>query len=773
MDRSCRRRKRRMAWLLIAINSLCTALPLQAQVAQPTPPTQTSTPVATTALPRDGTCGHREPGDTRPRIGLALGGGGARGIAHVSVLREIEDLHIPVDCIAGTSMGALVGGLYASGMSVDDMEDMVRSTDWKRLFDDSIPRKERSWRRKVDDRDALATVGVGLNGGRVRVSPGLLQGERILMMFESRTLGVSAIDDFDELPIPYRAVATDLNTGEAVVLGNGSLALAMRASMSLPGIFQPVELDGRVLLDGGIANQVPIDVVRAMGADIVIAVDVGTPLMTLDRDASLLQVVSQISGMLTVGNTRRMLATLTDSDVLIVPALGDSVATGDFEKAPEALAIGRKAAEQSRPLLARLSASPQVYAQSRDQRPAGEKSPPIVEFVRLENESGYADALLLKRLDIKVGEPLDAARIEDRALRIYGLGTFASITYDVVREDGRTGVLVRARSKAHGPNYLQLGLTASSDFEGTFDGNLRAALLFAPLTPYGAEGRVGVAIGSEPELWGEYYHPFDMANRYLFYTKLAYQNPSINVFDPEGHNIATYDVRGVNLDVQFLREFGNYGTAGIGLQRGAGHASLETGDRDLPVQRLDFDRGYVYAFGAIDRLDSLYFPRDGYGGSLSYSVARREFGSSTDFSRVDADFLVAKNFGGPHAVQLGASYHTTIEGVLPLQDRYRIGGGRGRLVGFRENEVTGQHYAVVYGGYTYQLAEVFGRSALVGGTLEYGNAWERRSDMSWSDGIFNASVYIGFDSWLGPMLFGYGWREGGDGVLFLDIGKPF
>jgi len=330
MDRSCRRRKRRMAWLLIAITSLCTALPLQAQVAQPTPPAQTSTPVATTALPHDGTCGHREPGDTRPRIGLALGGGGARGIAHVSVLREIEDLHIPVDCIAGTSMGALVGGLYASGMSVDDMEDMVRSTDWKRLFDDSIPRKERSWRRKVDDRDALATVGVGLNGGRVRVSPGLLQGERILMMFESRTLGVSAIDDFDELPIPYRAVATDLNTGEAVVLGNGSLALAMRASMSLPGIFQPVELDGRVLLDGGIANQVPIDVVRAMGADIVIAVDVGTPLMTLDRDASLLQVVSQISGMLTVGNTQRMLATLSGRDVLIVPALGDAVATGDF-----------------------------------------------------------------------------------------------------------------------------------------------------------------------------------------------------------------------------------------------------------------------------------------------------------------------------------------------------------------------------------------------------------------------------------------------------------
>ena len=242
-------------------------------------------------------------GDTRPRIGLALGGGGARGVAHISVLKELEALHIPVDCIAGTSMGALVGGLYASGRSTQDMEKLILSTDWKQLFDDNVAREERSYRRKHDDRDGLATVGVGISGGRVRVSPGLLQGERILSMFERETLGVSEIDDFDKLPIPFRAVGTDLNTGQPVVLASGSLPMAMRASMSLPGIFQPMQIDGTVLIDGGVANQVPIDVVRAMGADIVIAVDVGTPLETLDRNASLLQVVSQMSGMLTVGNT--------------------------------------------------------------------------------------------------------------------------------------------------------------------------------------------------------------------------------------------------------------------------------------------------------------------------------------------------------------------------------------------------------------------------------------------------------------------------------------
>ncbi|HJW44851.1 MAG TPA: patatin-like phospholipase family protein, partial [Lysobacter sp.] len=427
---------------------------------------------AATAAP---SCGVREPGDARPRIGLALGGGGARGIAHISVLRKIEELRIPVDCVAGTSMGALVGGLYASGMSVDDMEDLVLSTDWKRLFDDTIERAERSYRRKQDDRESLTTVGVGISRGRLKVSPGVLQGERILAMFERSTVGVSAIADFDELPIPYRAIATDLNTGDAVVLDHGSLAMAMRASMSLPGIFQPVEIDGRVLLDGGLVNQVPVDVVRSMGADVVIAVDVGTPLEQLDRNASLLQVISQMTGMLTTGNTRRQLATIAASDVLIVPQLGTTVATGDFDKGREALAIGEQAAAAAQTDLARLSVPEARYATTRPPPPSSNL--PVIEFVRLDNETPYADELLLSRLHIKVGEPLDTDVVEAGLLRTYSMGTLASIIYEVVEEDGRTGVLVSARSKPQGPNYLQLGLTHYQDFDGTFESGLKAAIL--------------------------------------------------------------------------------------------------------------------------------------------------------------------------------------------------------------------------------------------------------------------------------------------------------
>jgi NTE family protein len=747
-----------MAFALCPLVGIC-AVAHAGQAAPDAAPPAVSTPA----------CGVRNAEDPRPRIGVALGGGGARGIAHISVLRAIQAHHIPIDCIAGTSMGSLVGGLYAAGMTVDELEELVVSTDWPGMFNDALERPERSYRRKQDDRDRLATLGVGIRDGRIRISPGLLQGERILALLERSTMPVSAIDDFDELPIPFRAVATDLNTGQAVVLDRGSLAMAMRASMSLPGIFQPVELDGRVLLDGGLANQVPVDVVRAMGADIVIAVDVGTPLMELKGNASLLEVMSQITGMMTVGNTQRQLASLGEHDVLIVPPLGDDVATGDFAKAREALAIGARAAQQAQPRLAALSVSPAAYAEAAQARVDVAAGPPVVEFVRLDNQTDYADALLLTYVNVPVGEPLDIDDVERGLLRAYSLGTLSSITYEVVREDGRTGVLVRARPKPQGPNYVQLGFTLNTDFEEAFDTNLRAALLFSPLSPYGAEGRVTVQIGSEPGLRGEYYHPLDVANRYLLYGRLSYDNPDIQLFDGDGNNYASYDVRLLSAHVQFAREFGNYGVVSVAVEGGRGRADVQTGDPTLPA--YEFDQGNLVVGATVDRLDSLFFPRAGYYAALGYTASRDWLGSDDEFDQVDFDITGARSWG-KHTLQVGGRYHSTLAGELPVQSLYRLG-GRTRLAGFRLNELTGQHYALVYGGYAYELARFLGRSSLLGGTLEYGNAWQERGDMAWDDGILNASLYLGFDSWLGPMLIGYGWREGGQDQLFLEIGRPF
>ncbi|WP_422506973.1 patatin-like phospholipase family protein [Stenotrophomonas sp. GZD-301] len=734
---------------------------------------QADAPDAAAALAGNGTqCGVRAAGDTRPRIGLALGGGGARGIAHVRILKQLEALHIPVDCIAGTSAGALVGALYASGSSPETIEQVVLDTQWMAMFSDTLPRRERSLRRKGDDFAQLAPIGVGLGGeGKaVALAGGVSEGERLIALFERATGGTRVSGAFDDLAIPFRAVATDINTGKAVVLDHGSLPMAMRASMSLPGIFRPVAIDDRVLLDGGLSNQVPIDVVRAMGADRVIAVDVGTPLSVLDRNASLVDVISQLSGFLTTGSAQRQLDSLGAQDLLISPDLTGKVATGDFDKAPEALRIGQQAADAAAPALRAFSQPPAAYARFQRDRAerAGNRQPVRVDFVDMHNDTGYADALLMSYLPLKVGEPLDTAGMQAGVLRAYGMGTLASITYDVRERDGQTGVVVSAHAKPNGPAYLEAGLSLSNDLDGNHESNVRAGILFSPLSPYGAEARVALQIGSEPGLTGQYYHPFDLHNRYAFQVGGGFQTRAFNLYDASGDNkIARYRVRRLGVTAAMVRNISNVMTLTAGLERYRGDAKVEVGDPSIP--RVDFEEGAWIAEATLDDIDSLYFPRDGYLVNLGTYQSRHALGADTAFGQIDLDAVAARSFGR-HALQLGLRYHVTASGTAPVQSLYRLG-GRWRLAGFQQNELTGQDYALGFAGYTYELGKVLGRSAQVGGTVEYGNAWQQRSDMSLSEGIWNGSVFLGFDSWIGPLIFGMGFREGGGNVLFIELGQ--
>ncbi|WP_282296122.1 patatin-like phospholipase family protein [Stenotrophomonas sp. PS02289] len=722
-------------------------------------------------LPTGNSCGVRAAGDTRPRIGLALGGGGARGIAHVRILRQLEALNIPVDCIAGTSAGALVGALYASGQTPEQIEQVVLDTEWMAMFSDTLPRRERSLRRKGDDYVQMAAVGIGLGGSgkRVQVSGGMSQGERLIALFERATGGSRISSDFDKLATPYRAVATDLNTGQAVVLSHGNLPMAMRASMSLPGIFRPVTIDGRVLLDGGVADNVPVDVVRAMGAERVIAVDVGTPLSELDQDASLLDVIGQLSGFLTTRNAGQQLATLGDQDLLITPPLTGQVATGDFNKAPLALQIGQQAADAATPALRAFAQPSAVYQQwqvARQQRGASAAAAPIA-FIEVDNQTSYADSVLLSYLPVEIGKPLDSEAMQQGILRGYGMDTLATFGYEQVERDGRTGVRINARAKPNGPAYLQAGWTISNDFEGNHESNLRAGLLFAPLSPYGAEARVTLQVGSEPGLTGSYYHPFDVRQRYGFEAEGGFQTRSFNLYDDDGNKTARYRVQRTGAYVGLVREVSNVLALRAGVERFRGNAKVEVGDPTIP--RNDFDEGAFTASATYDNIDSLYFPRDGFLVNLGTYQSREALGADTRFGQVDLDAVGAFPFG-KQAVQLGLRYHVTTSGEAPVQNLYRLG-GRWRLAGFQHNQLTGQHYALGFAGYTYELGKVLGRSAQVGGTVEYGNAWQRRSDMSLEDGIWNGSLFLGFDSWIGPLIFGMGMREGGERVVFIELGQ--
>ena len=712
-------------------------------------------------------CGARAPGDTRPRVGLVLGGGGARGFAHVSVLKELERLRVPVDCIAGTSMGALVGGLYASGMTAADIEREMRALDWPRMFNDRLDRPQRTYRRKRDDDLALVPAKPGIGNDGLKIAPGVLSGERVLLLLERLTQPVAVRDDFDALPIPFRAVATDLNTGQAVVLGRGNLALAMRASMSIPGIFKPVVMDQRVLVDGGLANQVPVDVVRAMGADVVIAVDVGTPLAALDEGASLFAIVDQISGFMTVGSARSQVETLGEKDFLILPPLGNQVSTSAFEKIDLAMKIGEQGMDAIRPRLAALAIARGDFREVVAARPAPSTQVPVVHFVRLDNRSRYSDQFLLSRIDIAPGKPLDTHRLEDNLQRIYGLDTLDLATYDLVEEDGKTGVVVTVVPHSYGPNYLESGLSVYSDFQGDFFVNLRLGVLRSPVNAAGGELRGLLQIGDEPGLLLDYYQPLGTDSDWFTNASLGYESPKFGLFAPDGTRLANYRAPSWGGELLLGREFGNYGAATLGLRRRTGKAELDVGD---PVfDGLRYDIGEAEFALTYDRIDSSYVPRAGTLATLSQVVSRPSLGADTAFEQTNFDLLHARAIG-KHSGFAGLRYHASSDDVIPIQSQFLIG-GLTRFAGYRPTERAVPNYALAYGGYTYELGRVLSRPAVLGGTLEYGRLWQTGQDMDDGEDELHASLYFGFDSWLGPLQLGYGLREGGDGIFLLELGR--
>ncbi|RMH23301.1 MAG: hypothetical protein D6701_00390, partial [Gemmatimonadetes bacterium] len=370
-------------------------------------------PLAAQAPVRAGAEGAAPPPPApRPRGALVLGGGGAKGGAHIGVLRELERLRVPVDLIAGTSIGAVIGGLYASGMDVDELEALVHSLEWSDLLSDRAPRPLRPFRRKAADERIPSRLELGFNGGRIRFPRGLVSGQNVELTLRSATLPVANVRSFEQLPIPFRAVATDLETGEAAVLGQGELSTAIRASMSIPGAFAPVERDGRLLVDGGLVDNLPVDVARAMGADVVIAVDLTPPLYEADEITSALEVSAQTLRITTLRNTLPSRRALVEGrDLLLQPDV-ESIAITDFRQLPASIAAGRAAAREREPFLRGLSLDSASYARLRaSQQRRGVALPPL-DFVRVRGARGTDPDLVAARVRLPLGREVSAAELD-------------------------------------------------------------------------------------------------------------------------------------------------------------------------------------------------------------------------------------------------------------------------------------------------------------------------------------------------------------------------
>lgn len=723
------------------------------------------------AMAQDGDAPQSAP--ERPRIGLVLSGGGARGAAHLGVIRVLEQMRIPIDAVAGTSMGAVVGGLYAAGLSADEIETVFRELDWQELLTDRAPRRALVYRRKQDDRSILAKGALGVRPGEgIELPLGLVQGQKITQLLRTATLRVGEIDDFDRLPVPFRALATDLETGEPVVLRSGDLATVLRASMSAPGVFAPVEVGGRMLVDGGLVDNLPVDLAHSMGVDVLIAVDVSFPLAKRDGLGSALDVTNQMIAIMVRRGTLDSRGRLGKRDILIEPDLGRMTSVS-FRDIPGAIEAGTAAAHTAQASLASLSLSPAAYSAYLAARPRTAEPTEPLAFVRPGPGSSDDAARIEAVFGDLAGAPLDVPELQHKLERQYGLDRYEFLDYRFVREANVLGLEIDARRKSWGPNFLRLGVGLEQDYDGGAVANAGASLLMTDLNALDAEWLLDVQLGEEPHFITEFFQPLSLTGDLFVAPGLRYELETLQVVD-DGHRIAHYRVRDSEASLAVGAELSTWGEFRVGVARGNGSAKVMIGDAGLP--QSDFDLGALYAEFGYDRLDSAYFPKHGQALRMSWRGERRWLGSSDDVDLVRAEWLFARSHDRLSMV-LGLEGGSALDDrVVSPQQLYTLGGFL-ELSGLPRDALAGTQFglarAVVYKRVSRGGTGFFEFPAYVGASFEAGNTWATRDDVEWGDIVTAGSVFLGAESPVGPVYLAAGLAEGGERAFYFLLGRTF
>ncbi len=723
-------------------------------------------------------------GTVRPRIGLVLSGGGARGAAHIGVLRVLEANHVPIDAIAGTSMGAVVGGLYASGLSAADIERVMTSLDWQDAFRDRPPRADLNFRRKLEDQNFLVKFPLGLKGRRFRLPRGLVQGQKLTQTLRALTLPVAQIQHFDDLAIPFRAIATDIVTGDRVVLDHGDLTTAMRASLSAPGVFAPVESDGRLLVDGGLSSNLPVDVARTMGVDVLIVVDCGFPLLERGKLESVATVSNQMLAILIRHNTAEQRKTLTDRDVVIDPALGD-FSSLDFGGHERAIQLGEEAARGALQRLQALSVSETEYARIVAARETVRSDLPRVSFLRVEPGSEKYAGAIQSLFGDQIGRLADGERLSRRVGELYGQGNLEIFDYRLVQQERPEGVGVgippeyglalTTRRNSWGPNYLRFGLNLQNDFEGNSSFNAAARGTLAEITKYGGEWVWDVQIGETPRVATEVYLPAGYRSRWFVAPHAEFQIRTLSIVDEEERILAEYRVRSTQYGLDFGRELGNFGEARLGLGRRYGEARVRIGDPVLPPSEFsayDFFAEYRY-----DSIDDVNFPHRGGSFQLGWEGEREGKDDATSADLLVFDQLYAHTWGRNTAI-LWTSAGTRLDAEVDIARSFFSLGGFFNLSGITPGTLSGPNFAIARAIYYRQIGHHGGQGFLsvpiyVGASLEKGNVWNSRRDISFDSARTNGSLFVGLDTLLGPVYFATGFDEHGGSAYYLFLGRTF
>ncbi|MFK7608640.1 MULTISPECIES: patatin-like phospholipase family protein [unclassified Pseudomonas] len=704
----------------------------------------------------------------QPKIGLVLSGGAARGLAHVGVLKALEEQGIRVDAIAGTSMGAVIGGLYASGYKIDELEKLALDIDWQEALSDDPPREDIPFRRKQDDRDFLVRQKLSFrDDGSLGLPLGVIQGQNLSLLLESLLAHSSDIRDFDKLPIPFRAVATDIVNGDKVVFRKGHLPQVIRASMSIPAVFAPVEINGQLLVDGGMVDNIPVDVAREMGVDRVIVVDIGTPLRPRKQLTTVFDILNQSTTLMTRSNSEVQLASLTPDDILIQPALS-SIGATDFGRSQDIISAGYRATQALAPRLAELRHPADVQL---DIARTAEERTPVITQVKIENDSKIDDAVIRYYIRQPVGEPLDLGRLQRDMGTLYGLDYFDQVQYRVVHKGKERTLVISARAKRSGTDFLRLGLNLSDDMRGDSAFNLGASYRVNGINRLGAEWLTRVQIGDKQELYSEFYQPLDVGSRYFVAPYINAQSQNVeSILDNDP--IAEYRLERYGFGLNLGRQIGNSGEIRVGIGEAWGKADVRIGDHDLPS--TSFNEGFYDIKYSFDSLDNVYFPHSGYDIGLSVRQFDPALGSDDRYRQWEFHLDKALSYG-PDTWILGGRYGRTLDKAEVVTSSFLLGGAR-QLSGFRQDAISGQNISLMRAVYYRRLSPrsylPFDFPLYAGASLERGRAWNNDNDFD-SGYINAASIFIGFDTPLGPLNFSYGFNDDDQKALYLNLGQTF
>jgi len=708
----------------------------------------------------------------RPKIVLVLSGGGARGSAHIGVIKKLEEYHVPVDLIVGTSMGSIVGGLYASGWSSAEIETKITTIDWGAVFVDKLKREDKTFRRKEDDAKFLIPLKMRFKHWKPYIPPAVIGGQNLELLFQGLAIQATGETDFDRFPIPYRAVATDLVDGRAVVIEKGSLATAMRASMALPGIFPPVELDGRQLSDGGMAANFPLRIGRSLGADVLIGVDITSPLRKKEELGNFLTRIDQVTSLLTNANKDDDMSVVRAQDVILVPELGD-ISFSDFAKAAETIKRGETSARDAETRLRALSVSDAEWAAYMARHHRRSDSDLVVDKVVIENTGPLSDEIVHRRIVVPTGKPLDETDLAKQITHLYGLDVFGAIHHDFTHTGGQGVLTVQVRPKPYGKNSLQFGFFISNDFKGDLGVDLTVSHLLLPVNRKGGEWRNTFQFGTHNVAATEYYQPMDPTLSWIFDTRLRFRRSYQEFFSADGDALSEYTFTTKDATAGFGRVFGAWGQVQAGVFRSSGKGDPRIGSGAFPALESE-DGGVSVAFVA-DTLDSTTWPRRGTFATAEYRRSSKTMGADEpgEFAKVGVSkaMRLLKD-----VVLLSAEGQDIIEGP-PLMDNVAVIGGFLRLSGLHQGQLIGMKGGLARLMYYHELT-TFNLGSMTqrmyaGFSLEAGGVYDTGDPVTWPSVRRAGSVFVGADTVLGPAYLGYGYEESGQQSGYVVIGRRF